>query len=189
LKKVFGISFLATGFILFSFFSLLAEDIHVNYDSDTGTFRIPFGNYLEYSNIRVRRVVDGDTLQLEGGERVRLIGIDTPEVHQSDKLFSDSQRSGEDIRTIQELGKRSSTFTKELVEGKFVRLEFDLEKYDKYDRLLAYVYLVDDGTFVNAEIIREGYASLLSIPPNVKYADKFQRLYQEARQERRGLWQ
>lgn len=189
MKRFPVIYIVAATLIILSFGVLCAEDIDVNYDSDTGVFRIPFGKHFEYSNIRVKRVVDGDTLLLDNGERVRLIGIDTPEVHQSDKLFRDSQRSGEDIRTIQEMGKRSSEFTRELVEGKFVRLEFDVEKQDKYNRLLAYVYLVDDGIFVNAEIIREGYASLLSIPPNIKYADEFQRLYQDARVQRKGLWQ
>ena len=189
MKRFPVIFFIAAGLTILPFAFLSAEDTHLNYDSDTGVFRIPFGKHFEYSNIRVKRVVDGDTLELDNGERVRLIGIDTPEVHQSDKLFRDSQRSGEDIRTIQEMGRRSSAFTRELVEGKSVRLEFDVEKYDKYNRLLAYVYLVDDGTFVNAEIISSGYASLMSIPPNIKYADKFQRLYQEARQQRRGLWQ
>jgi len=62
-----------------------------------------------------------------------------------------------------------------------------VEKYDKYNRLLAYVYL-KDGTFVNAEIVKQGYASLMTFPPNVKYADLFLKLYQEARKNKRGLW-
>jgi micrococcal nuclease len=118
---------------------------------------------------------------------VRLIGIDTPEMHESNKLYRDAQRSGQDISTIQKLGRRAYEFTKNLVEGKRVSLEFDVEKYDKYGRVLAYVYL-KDGTFVNAEIVKEGYASLMTIPPNVKYADLFLRLYREARENRRGLW-
>jgi micrococcal nuclease len=73
------------------------------------------------------------------------------------------------------------------VEGKRVSLEFDVERYDRYGRLLAYVYL-KDGTFVNARIVQEGYASLMTYPPNVKYADMFLKLYQQARQDRRGLW-
>jgi len=63
-----------------------------------------------------------------------------------------------------------------------------VEKHDRYDRLLAYVYL-KDGTFVNAKIVEEGYASLMTIPPNVRYADLFLKLYQEAREKRRGLWE
>jgi micrococcal nuclease len=74
------------------------------------------------------------------------------------------------------------------VEGKRVSLEFDVERYDKYDRLLAYVYIKDSGVFLNAEIVKEGYASLMTYPPNVKYADLFRKLYQEARENRRGLW-
>ncbi|MCM8770577.1 MAG: thermonuclease family protein [Candidatus Omnitrophica bacterium] len=150
-------------------------------------FSFPFGKKYDYNDILVRRVVDGDTLVLETGERVRLIGIDTPEMHESNKLYRDAQRTKQDIKTIQELGRQSYLFTKNLVEGKRVRLEFDVEKYDKYKRLLAYVFLAD-GTFVNAEIVRQGYANLLTIPPNVKYSAFFLKLYQEARQNRRGLW-
>lgn len=147
----------------------------------------PFGRAYNYADILVTRVVDGDTLMLESGERVRLIGIDTPEIHQSEKLYRDSQRTKQDIRTIKELGRRAWKFTRDLVESKRVSLEFDVEKKDRYGRLLAYVYL-KDGTFVNAEIIKQGYAYLLTIPPNVKYADLFLKLYQEARENKRGLW-
>jgi micrococcal nuclease len=135
----------------------------------------------------VTRVVDGDTLLLESGERVRLIGIDTPEIHESDKLYRDSRRTGMDIKTIREMGRRSYEFVRGLAEGKRVRLEFDAERQDRYKRLLAYVYL-KDGTFLNGEIIRQGYASLMTFPPNVKYVDMFLKFYQEARENKRGLW-
>jgi endonuclease YncB( thermonuclease family) len=158
------------------------------YYTDDWKLTVPFGKTYDYTNVYVRRVIDGDTIQLESGERVRLIGIDTPEMHESDKLYRDSQRTRQDARTIQELGRRAYEFTKKLVEGKRVSLEFDVEKRDKYDRLLAYVYLKQDGTFVNARIIQEGYASLMTIPPNVRYAALFLKLYQEARKNQRGLW-
>jgi micrococcal nuclease len=148
---------------------------------------LPFGKAYNYNDILVVRAVDGDTLKLENGERVRLIGIDTPEMHESNKLYKDSQRTGQDIRTIQAMGKKSYIFTRDLVEGKRVRLEFDVEKKDRYERLLAYVYL-KDGTFLNAEIVKQGYASLMTYPPNVKYADDFVKLYREARENNRGLW-
>jgi micrococcal nuclease len=164
-----------------------ADEINVNYNSDKGIFTVPFGKSYDYTNIYVKRAVDGDTLQLENGERVRLIGIDTPEMHESDKLYRDAQRTKQDIRTIQKLGLSAYEFTKNLVEGKRVSLEFDVERRDRYNRLLAYVYL-KDGTFVNAKIIEQGYASLMSIAPNVKYADLFLKLYQEARLNKRGLW-
>jgi len=151
-------------------------------------WQIPFGRSFDYSNILVTRAVDGDTLVLENNERVRLIGIDTPEMHESDKLNRDAQRSGQDVATIKQLGRQSYEFTKKLVEGKRVRLEFDVERYDKYKRILAYVYLLD-GTFLNAEIVQQGYASLMTYPPNVKYADEFLKLYREARENKRGLWE
>ncbi len=148
---------------------------------------LPLPKADNYDDVLVERVVDGDTLKLENGKKVRLIGIDTPEIHESEKLYRDSQKSGQDIKTIQALGKRSRDFTRDLVEGKRVRLEFDAEKRDRYKRLLAYVYL-KDGTFVNAEIIKQGYASLMTYPPNVKHVEVFKQLYQEARQNNRGLW-
>lgn len=140
-----------------------------------------------YDAVFVERVVDGDTLKLASGERVRLIGIDTPEMHESGKLYRDSRRSGQDAAAIKELGRRSYLFTKGLVEGRTVRFEFDVEKRDTYNRLLAYVYLLD-GTFVNAEIVKNGYASVMTYPPNVKHADEFLRLYRQARDNKLGLW-
>lgn len=148
---------------------------------------LPFGKTHTYSDILVKRAVDGDTLELENGERVRLIGIDTPEMHDSQKLFRDSRNLQQDIQTIKALGRRAYEFTRALVEGKMVRLEFDVEKYDKYKRLLAYAYL-KDGTFINAKIVEEGFASLLTIPPNVKYSDLFLKLYRQARENKKGLW-
>jgi len=165
---------------------------HDNWTKPSEEFKLsmPFGKSYDYSDILVTRAVDGDTLVLESGERVRLIGIDTPEIHQSNKLYNDAKRSQQDVSTIQKLGQRSFKFTRGLVEGKRVSLEFDVEKYDKYDRLLAYVYLNDGSkTFVNAEIVKQGYASLLTIPPNIKYAQLLKKLYAEARENRRGLWQ
>ena len=181
---IFTIILLSLGFI---FWVMANEPIKI-YNTEDWKFSLPFGKTYNYTDILVTRVVDGDTLRLETGERVRLIGIDTPEMHESDKLYRDSRRTGQDIRTIQGLGRRAYEFTKKLVEGKRVSLEFDVEKQDKYGRLLAYVYLKKEGTFVNAEIIKQGYASLMTIPPNVKYVDLFFNLYQDARKNQRGLW-
>ena len=135
----------------------------------------------------VSRVVDGDTIVLSDGRKVRLIGIDTPEVYYSEKLLRDSKKSGQDIKTIQGLGRRASVFTKDLCLGKKVRLEYDVDRYDRYKRTLAYIYL-EDGTFVNAKIMQEGFAQVMTVAPNVKYADLFIRLQKEAREANRGLW-
>ena len=125
----------------------------------------------------VVRVVDGDTAQMElrnGGEQgVRFIGVDTPE----------SVAPGEPVECF---GKKASRFTADLIEGERVELRFGAERRDIYDRLLAYVYLGDG--FVNAELVRLGYARTLEIAPNIDHADKFERLQQEAANAGRGLW-
>ena len=121
----------------------------------------------------VNRVIDGDTIKLTNGERVRYIGVDTPELHHP-KI------------PVQYFAKEAKEFNEALVGGKGVRLEFDIEKRDKYGRLLAYVYVGD--AFVNARLVEEGYAQIMTIPPNVKYAEEFLKLQQEARRENRGLW-
>ena len=122
----------------------------------------------------VKRVIDGDTIVLSTGERVRYIGINTPEIHHP--------RKG-----IEYYGPEAADFNKRLVLGKKVKLEFDAERLDRYGRTLAYVYL-EDGTFVNAELLRQGYARTMTIRPNIKYADLFKRLQEEARRQKRGMW-
>lgn len=121
---------------------------------------------------RVTRVVDGDTIVV-GDERVRLIGIDTPE----------SVQPGAPVECY---ARRASAFLERLVEGRRVRLELDAEERDRYGRLLAYVYR--DDLFVNAELVRRGYASVATFPPNVRHVETFVRLQREARESGRGLW-
>ncbi len=119
------------------------------------------------------RVVDGDTIVIEGGERVRYIGIDTPETkHPS--------------LPVQRMGPEATEANRELVEGKTVRLVLDVERRDRYGRLLAYVYV--DDTFVNAELVRRGLAQVSTYPPNVRHQELFLRLQREARAAGRGLW-
>lgn len=135
----------------------------------------------------VARVIDGDTLKLSDNNKVRLIGVDCPESFYNKKLLRDSKRSHKDTGTIQKLGMKAKDFTKKLCQGKKVRLEFDVERHDRYGRTLAYVYL-EDGTFVNAKILEEGYGQVMTIPPDVKYADYFLKSEKEARSNNRGLW-
>ncbi len=167
---------------------LFSGDLDPQYHSkEEFSWKIPIGKSYDYNDILVKRVIDGDTLLLENGQRLRLIGIDTPEMHDSEKLERDARRSKQDVKSIKRMGNESYKFTRGLAEGKRVRLEFDVERYDKYKRILAYVYL-PDGTFLNARIVEEGYASLLTYAPNVRYADLFLKLYTQARDNRRGLW-
>ena len=122
---------------------------------------------------RVERVVDGDTIIVGGVGRVRLIGVDTPE-------------SVDPRRPVEFFGKEAGAFTRRLVDGQRVRLEYDWERTDRYGRTLAYVYL-PDGTFVNAEIIRRGYGHAYTRFP-FKYVERFRQFEREARQAGRGLW-
>jgi endonuclease YncB( thermonuclease family) len=124
--------------------------------------------------VRVKRVVDGDTIEIERGEKVRYIGMNTPE---SVKVNS----------PVECFGKEASAKNKELVEGKMVRLEKDVSNTDRYGRLLRFVYL-EDGTFVNDELVREGYARVSTFPPDVKLAEQFKLAEREARENKRGLW-
>ena len=139
----------------------------------------------------VTKISDGDTITvLSGGStiKIRLIGIDAPESRQNQKALKDSGRSGDDIETILAQGKQATVFLKSILQkGDTVSLEFDTVRYDKYGRTLAYVYL-SDGRMLNDLMISSGYASPMTIPPNVKYKDLFLKSYQNARDKKKGLW-
>ncbi|MFM7686769.1 MAG: thermonuclease family protein [Actinomycetota bacterium] len=130
-------------------------------------------------NAELRTVVDGDTItvSIDGRtERVRLIGIDTPETKKPDT-------------PVECFGPEASEFTKGLLPvGTPLLLVRDVEARDKYGRLLAYVYRVKDGMFVNLEIIADGYARLLTIPPNVAHVDEFVKAARNAERQNLGLW-
>lgn len=140
---------------------------------------------------KVVRVVDGDTLKvmIEGRiVSVRLIGVDTPESKANKKAKKDAARSSQDIKTMVSLGKAAVGFTKSIVNpGDIVDIEQDVQPHDRYGRLLAYVYL-KSGKMLNEEIIAAGFASVMTIPPNVRHQERFLRAYRAAREERRGLW-
>lgn len=122
---------------------------------------------------KVIRVIDGDTIKIEGDKVVRYIGIDTPEtVHPS--------------KPVQCYGKEASDKNRELVEGKEVKLEKDVSETDKYGRLLRYVWF--EEVLVNEYLVREGYAQSSTYPPDVKYQDRFLEAQREAREEKKGLW-
>jgi micrococcal nuclease len=127
----------------------------------------------------VARVVDGDTLvaQVRGhDERVRLIGIDTPETVSPTK-------------PVQCYGKEASNHLEALLpRGSAIRLAVDAEARDRYGRLLAYVYRRRDGLFVNLELATDGFASLLTYPPNVAHVDELTAAVADARAHERGLW-
>ena len=123
----------------------------------------------------VVRVVDGDTVHVRLGDRVekvRYIGVNTPEVHHPSK--------GEEPG-----GRAAHTVNRRLVEGKRVRLELDVQSRDRYGRLLAYMWVGE--TMINAELVRLGYAQVMTVPPNVRHQALFLKLQRDARQAGRGL--
>jgi micrococcal nuclease len=143
-------------------------------DGGAGGVRAPAGA----REGRVVRVVDGDTIHVvvDGRrEKVRYIGVDTPETHHPTK-------------PVQCYGREASAFNARLVAGERVRLVRDVVERDRFGRLLAYVYRARDGLFVNAELARAGYARTLTIAPDVRYAARFAALARAARRSGRGMW-
>ncbi len=150
--------------------------------TETKNFLAPSYNTPQSGNLNtsspnyfrtVIHVIDGDTLVLDGNEKVRLIGVDTPEsVHRK--------------KPVEYFGKEAAAFTTQMVEGKKVRLEFEKKSKDLYGRSLAYVYL-QDGTFLNAEIIKQGYGFAYTKFP-FKWKAQFRHYERDARVNHRGMW-
>jgi micrococcal nuclease len=124
----------------------------------------------------VIRVVDGDTIHVRIGEHVetvRYIGVNTPEVHHPRKAEEPGGRDAARVNTA-------------LVAHQRVRLELDAQSRDRYGRLLAYVWVGD--VMINAELVRRGYAQVMTVQPNVRYVELFVKLQRDARESGRGLW-
>ena len=145
----------------------------------TGTHRtardVPRPRLESRSDVyRVRRVIDGDTFQLDNEERVRLIGVDTPEtVHPR--------------KPVEYYGPEASAFTHRQIEKRLVLLEFDRTFRDRYGRILAYVFRQPDEFFLNAELIKQGYGYAYTRFPFARRAE-FLRYEAEAKAAQRGLW-
>jgi micrococcal nuclease len=131
------------------------------------------------ANAVVTRIIDGDTLAVRVGdqeERVRLIGINTPE-------------SVDRSRAVMCFGKEASAHLTSLVPpGTPVRMELDVEPRDRYERMLAYVHRASDGRFVNLAMVEDGFADQYTFPPNVAHTESFGEAARTARAEGRGLW-
>ncbi|MCI0449285.1 MAG: thermonuclease family protein [Chlorobi bacterium] len=139
----------------------------------------------------VKKVSDGDTFEIEMDgkkEKVRMLGIDTPERHQSSKLDKDSERTGRDKETIKKLGELAYKYVLKLIGGRKVILQSEPngDDRDRYGRLLRYVYL-EDGTFVNLKIVEDGYANAYR-RFNLSKQSEFIEAEKQARENKRGLW-
>jgi len=138
-----------------------------------GKIQPPANSENNRQKVKVIRVIDGDTIEIEGSQKVRLIGINTPETVDPN-------------RPVGCYGQEASNFTKSRLEGKNVELEKDVSETDKYSRLLRYVWL--EGTLFNETLVREGYAQVSTYPPDVKYQEKFLAAQAEAQNGKKGLW-
>lgn len=135
----------------------------------------------------VERVIRADTVLLDNGKKFRLIGLNAPDAPKSKVVKRDNYGIViEEQSPETTLNNRAFEFAKKLLENKRVRLEFDFENKDENFYTYAYVFL-EDGTFINSEILRQGYANLKITPTNTKYADKLRQAYQDARKERKGI--
>ncbi|NLO72020.1 MAG: nuclease [Porphyromonadaceae bacterium] len=127
----------------------------------------------------IHKFVDGDTFWITDGdgrkEKIRFIGIDAPEPRSYGK------------KKAQPFGKEASAFVESYLKGKKVRLEFDVQKYDRYQRTLAYIFM-EDGTLLNDYIVRSGFAVVSTFPPNVKYQHRFLKSERFARDKKLGMW-
>ena len=124
--------------------------------------------------VNVDKVLDGDTFKTKQGEKIRLLGINTPEIRH-------------DTSPAQPFGNTAKRALQDLIAGKQVRLTFDKEKKDKYGRTLAHVYL-KDGLWVNAELVRLGLAHVYTFVPNISAAKALIKIEQEAIEDKRGMW-
>ena len=137
-------------------------------------FKSPYVSPEDGEWVMVTKIVDGDTIHVDGGRKIRYIGMDTPETKHP--------RKG-----LEPYGKEATEANRKLVEGKRVLLVKDVRDIDGFKRELRYIFL-EDGTFVNLKLVEDGFARVATYPPDVKYADIFVEAERNAREENRGLW-
>ncbi len=165
-RKIAGLIAIIAIVVVVMFAGCLKEEEHVS--TPTSLPPATLTPAPEITSAIVSNVIDGDTVKLQSGEKVRLLGINTP-------------------KKGQPYYEEATNRLKELIEGKTVTLEKDAEDKDQYGRLLRHIYI--DDTFVNFEMVREGYANVYVIPPNTKYSDEFEKAEEEAKNAKRRIWQ
>jgi len=184
----------------FSFHKIIVPLLFIAFCSSTAfgdsNFDFFFKNTEEYKDVVVESILSADTLRLKGkvgekGETVKLIGLRAPKAPK--KKTEDIKRDQfgfvkkEPVSPLTPIEERAFKFAQDLLKNQHVRLEFDANKKTEDHATLAYVFLLEEDLFVNAEILRHGYAHLSIRPPNTKYAKELREAYREARAEQRGL--
>jgi micrococcal nuclease len=150
-------------------------------------------NLKYFEKVKFYKVIDGDTIKVinlnDNKEyKVRLIGVDTPESSYNEKLKRDIKRTNKDENSIISLGLKAKEYTDQILKDQeYLYLEYDVSKYDRYNRILAYVYL-ESGCMLNLILVLNGYAKVYTIPPNVKYSEIFLKAQSFSRTNNLGLY-
>ena len=165
-----------------------------------GAFAVPSAHTVQSANQRAQSnaqscvllaVTDGDSILArcqQTSERIRLIGIDAPELHHGEHSERQSNQYGQSDEQVRQLGKQARSHLSSILKiGETLELRQDREMRDRYGRLLAYVY-TSDGTMINSRMIADGFATPMTIKPNTAHKLEFEQLYASARRERRGIW-
>jgi micrococcal nuclease len=178
-KKIF-ITFFIILYFFVLFYFIRRYFLEVKQKKEAVKITPTFSPKPPADSFKVVRVIDGDTIEIENKKIVRLIGVDSPELHHPKK-------------PVQCFGAEAAEFTKKMLTGKTVRLEKDVSETDRYRRLLRYVYIDDPSTssgqvFFNEYLVSEGYATAATFPPDVKYVEVFKKAEVQARNNNRGLW-
>lgn len=143
-------------------------------------FSLKFNAQISGKFYSIKRVSDGDTVviqdELDNQYKIRFIGIDAPE-----------SRNVGNRKQVQVFGSEAKNHLKKLLFNKKIRLEFDVQKIDRYGRTLAYVYL-ENGVFLNQYLVQKGYARMATFPPNIKYVELFRKSEEKARKNKLGMW-
>ncbi|HEX9007685.1 MAG TPA: thermonuclease family protein [Patescibacteria group bacterium] len=161
-------------FLLSYFYFLYFFLVHNNFQENQKVISITQStSATDRVDVKVTRVVDGDTFEIQGGKKVRYIGINTPEL-------------GDSRTPVQCFAKEAKVENIKIIEGKTVTLVRDISDKDKYGRLLRYVYVGD--IFVNEKLVRDGYAQAATYPPDIKFEDVFKQAQKFASSEKLGLW-
>lgn len=177
-KKVFNLTFVALNLLALILLVDKTGSSESVYDTlpikKEETAVLPASDETKTYELTVTKIIDGDTIELSDGTKVRYIGIDTAELGKNSQCFAEEAKKKNE----------------ELVLGKAVELEKDVSETDQYKRLLRYVYVgeAEDRIMINEELVRGGFAQVSTYPPDVKYKDKFLELQNKARNSDVGLW-
>ncbi len=178
MKKI-GSLMTLTGLVLTGFFGT---------SSTNAEFKTEFSRSQNYDRVKVEKILRADTFKLDTGEKIKMIGLVTPDPPRRERVLVDPYGVPvkQDIDPTSPIEVQAINLTTELLQNQVVRLEFDQQvKGDDFETL-AYVYL-PDGTFLNELLLKQGLAQLKISPPNLKHAKELRSAYQEARREKRGL--